>query len=87
MMRRARRTHRPACKATVARAAIRGEKTMSELAQPFDGHPNQSTQWKEQRLTSVPEVFDGGGKKAAVAESDVTAFHAKSGPRTRANDC
>ena len=87
MMRRARRNPRPACKAKVALAAIRGEKTMSELAQPCDGHPNQIKQWKEQRRASVPEVFDGGGQKAAVAESDVTACHAKSGPRTRANDC
>ena len=68
MMRRARRNHSPAFKAKVALAAIRGEKTMSELAQQFDVHPNQIKQWKEQLLASVPEVFDGGVKKAAVSE-------------------
>ena len=44
MTRRPRRNHSPAFKAKVALAAIRGEKTLAELAEPFDGHPNQSTQ-------------------------------------------
>ena len=44
----------------MALAAIRGEQTLAELAQQFDVHPNQIKQWKEQRLASVPEVFDGG---------------------------
>lgn len=41
MGRRPRRNHSPAFKAKVALAAIRGEKTMSELAEQFDVHPNQ----------------------------------------------
>lgn len=41
MSRRPRRNHSPAFKAKVALAAIRGEKTMSELAEQFDVHPNQ----------------------------------------------
>ena len=56
MTRRARRNHSPAFKAKVALSAIRGEKTMSELAQQFDVHPNQIKQWKEHLLASVPEV-------------------------------
>ena len=86
MMRRARRNHSLAFKTKVALAAIRGEKTMSELAQPCDVHPNQIKQWKEPLLASVPEVFDGGVKKAAVSEIDVTAFHAKIGQLTLEND-
>jgi len=43
MMRRSRRNHSPACKAKVALAAIKGEKTISEPAQQFD--PNQIKQW------------------------------------------
>ena len=44
MTRRARRNHTPAFKAKVALAAIKGEKTLAELAQLFDVHPNQITQ-------------------------------------------
>ncbi len=63
MMRRRRRNHRPAFKAKVALAAIRGEQTLSELAQQFDVHPNQIKQWKEQLLAGVTEVFDSGGEE------------------------
>lgn len=48
MSRRPRRNHTPAFKAKVALTAIKGEKTLSELAQLFDVHPNQITQWKAQ---------------------------------------
>ena len=40
MTRRARRTHSPVFKAKVAWAAIKGEKTLAELAQQYDVHPN-----------------------------------------------
>jgi transposase len=86
MTRRLRRNHSPAFKAKVALAAIRGEQTLAELAQPFDGHPHQTKPWKEHLLASVPEVFDGGVKKAAVSEIDVTAFHAKIGQLTLEKD-
>jgi transposase-like protein len=48
MTRRVRRTHNPAFEAKVALAAIKGEKTLAELAQQFDVHPNQITTWKAQ---------------------------------------
>ena len=41
MTKRSRRTHSPAFKAKVALAAVKGEKTLAELAQQFDVHPNQ----------------------------------------------
>jgi transposase len=50
MTRRPRRNHSPAFKAKVAVAAIEGEKTLAELAQQFDVHPNQITQWRAQLL-------------------------------------
>ncbi len=46
MTRRPRRNHSPAFKAKVALAAIRGERTLAELAEQFDVHPNQITQWR-----------------------------------------
>ena len=46
MTRRSRRNHSPAFKAKVALAAVRGEKTLSELAEQFDVHPNQISTWR-----------------------------------------
>lgn len=46
MSRRPRRTHSAAFKAKVALAAVRGDKTLAELAQQHDVHPNQITDWK-----------------------------------------
>ena len=40
MTKRTRRNHSPAFKAKVALAAVKGEKTLAELAQQFDVHPN-----------------------------------------------
>ena len=48
MSRRPRRNHTAAFKAKVALAAFKGEKTLAELAEQFDIHPNQNTQWKNQ---------------------------------------
>jgi transposase len=45
MSKRTRRTHAPGFKAKVALAAIKGEKTLAELAQQYDVHPNQITAW------------------------------------------
>ena len=57
MSKRPRRNHSPAFKAKVALAAVRGEKTLAELAQQFDVHPNQVTQWRTQLLEGASGVF------------------------------
>ena len=75
MMRRPRRNHSAAFKATVAR----GEQTISELAQQFDVHPSQITHWKDQLLAGASGVFDDGVKPDAPPAIDVTALHAKIG--------
>ena len=61
MSRRARRHHTPAFKAKVALAAIKGELTLAQLAEHFDIHPNQITQWKAQLQEGAAEVFGLGG--------------------------
>src|SRR5271170_4236037 len=48
MTRRPRRNHTPGFKAEVALAAIKGDRTLAELAEQFDVHPNQITSWKAQ---------------------------------------
>ena len=60
MSRRTRRNHSPAFKAKVALAAIKGEKTLAELAQLHDVHPNQITAWKAQLVEGAAGVFGAG---------------------------
>jgi len=76
MSRRPRRNHSPAFKAKVALAAIRGEKTLAELAEQFDVHANQITSWRTQLLEGAAEVF-GDGKAEAPPPIDVKELHAK----------
>ena len=55
MQRRQRRNHTPGFKAKVALAAIKGDRTLAQLAEQFDVHPNQITSWK-------PQLEDGGSR-------------------------
>ncbi|MGY6246835.1 IS3 family transposase [Bosea thiooxidans] len=86
MAKRPRRNHTPTFKAKVALAAVRGEKTIVELAQEFDVHTNQITQWRNQLLDGAAGVFDGEAKAAAPAPViDVKTLHAKIGELTLEN--
>ena len=87
MSRRARRNHTLAFKAKVALAAIRGQNTVAELAQHFDVHPNQITQWKAQLQEGAAEVFGSGGSPGVATPTvDVKSLHAKIGELTLEND-
>lgn len=86
MARRARRNHTPAFKAKVALAAVKGEKTLSELAQQFDVHPNQIKQWKDQLLEGAGGVFGGEAKAEAAPTVDLKDLHAKIGQLALEND-
>jgi transposase-like protein len=86
MARRARRTHSPAFKAKVALAAIKGEKTLAELAQQHDVHPNQIMAWKAQVLDGAAGLFGGGGAVEAAPAVDLKVLHAKIGELTLEND-
>jgi transposase len=66
MNRRARRNHSPAFKAKVALAALKGDRTLAQLAEQFDVHPNQIASWKAQLERGAADVFGlGGGNGAA----------------------
>ena len=85
MTRRPRRNHTPAFKAKVALAALKGDKTLTELAQAFDVHPNQITAWKAQLLDGAAGLF--GAETSNVAPSvDLKVLHAKIGELALEND-
>ena len=86
MTKRNRRTHSAAFKAKVALAALKGDKTLAELAQQFDVHPNQITGWKKQLQERVADVFDVGSAATAAPPIDVKVLHAKIGQLTLEND-
>ncbi len=85
-MRRTRRNHAAGFKAQVALAAIKGDKTLAELAEQFDVHPNQISEGKQQWIDSATDVC-GGRSNAKAAEPDLQVRHAKIGPLPLEHDC
>ena len=87
MSKRPRRNHSAAFKAKVALAAIKGDRTIAQLSDQFDVHPNQITTWKTQLEGGAADVFvPGGGATQAAPPVDVKALHAKIGELTLEND-
>ena len=87
MTRRARRHHSAALKAKVAIAAIKGERTIAQITEQFDVHPNQVTTWKAQLEGGAADVFgSGSGSAPPTATVVVKALHAKIGELTLEND-
>jgi len=87
MTKRTRRNHSPAFKAKVALAAIKGNRTLVQLADQFDIHANLITNWKDQLEQAAVDIFQAGKQeKTATAVVDVKSLHAKIGELTIEND-
>ena len=86
MTRRKRRNHASAFKAKVALAAVKGERTLAELAEQFDVHPNQSQDWKKRLVEGVEDVFGVDAVEVQHNEKGVEKLHAKIGQLAMEND-
>jgi transposase len=86
MNRRPRRNHTPAFKAKVALTAIKGDRTLAQLAEHFDVHPNQITTWKAQLEGRASDIFGSGSTAPSTPAVDVKSLHAKIGELTLEND-
>ena len=72
-MGRHRRTFTDKFKAQVAIEAVKGVKTLAELAAEYKVHPNQISDWKRQLLTNAPELFASGKKARGKTDEELTA--------------
>ena len=82
-----RRQHNPEFKARVALEAVKGERTVAELASRYGVHPTMINQWKKALIEGAAEVFERGRRKEPeIDEATVKELHAKIGELAVAND-
>ena len=85
-MKRKRRNHSASFKAKVALAAARADKTLVELAEQFDVHPNQIQDWRRKLLDNAAELFAHNGRSGEETEHKLKDLHAKIGQLTMERD-
>jgi len=85
-MKRKRRNHSSGYKAKVALAAVRGDRTLAELASEFQVHPNQIQEWKKRLVSGAEQVFENGSRAVKDPEAAVKELHAKIGQLTMERD-
>lgn len=81
-----RRNHDAGFKARVAIEAVKGERTVSDLAAEYGVHPTMIHQWKKALLDGAAEIFERGNKSPVVDEDTVRVLHAKIGELAVANE-
>ena len=59
-------------KARVALEAIRGDRTVAEIAAAYGVHPNQISKWKKQALDELPKIFSGRYEKTEAQGKELT---------------
>jgi len=85
-MKRKRRNHSPKFKAKVALEALKGDRTLAELAEQFDVHPNQIQDWKARVTYQAEHLFENGRRGGKEDEKEVKELHAKIGQLTMERD-
>jgi transposase-like protein len=85
-MRRKRRNHSASFKAKVAFTALKGDKTLAQLASEYDVHVNQIQSWRNQLKENMTHLFDSSADHRKDQEAEVNALQAKIGQLTMEND-
>lgn len=70
-MKQQRKKHSGSFKAKVALEAVKGERTLNELAGHFEVHPSQVVQWKQRLVAGASDIFNGGEERDAVREGQL----------------
>jgi len=81
-----RRTLTTSFKKKVALAALRGDRTLQDLAAHYQVHPNQISQWKKQAISGLDGIFDSkSDRRARDMDGEIKELHAKIGELTMVN--
>ncbi len=74
MKKRGRKQYSAALKAKIAVEAVKGQRTIQELASHYEVHPNMVTKWKKQVLDGVSEIFSNGRSPASEVDEQVQVY-------------
>ena len=72
-MKKQRKQYSGALKAKIAIEAVKGQRTIQEIALHYEVHPNQVTHWKKQLLEQAPDIFSSGRVQMEQADEQVRA--------------